>query len=324
MLQNVESSRHDHWDAAGVMYHRSSVVWFPVGVFTETNGLIHFFADMSLFLQFGYDNSVFSGLIVAPYFLKTFNNPNATLLGTVSALYNVGCAIGALVAFVVGSYLGRRKTILTGSASTAVGVIIQASSKTIAQLLVGRIVTGIGVGILTSTVGLWQAETSPARSRGRYMTLELFLGGFGLIFAQWINYGLRNYTTQVAFILPICFQLIFVVVTGILVLLLPESPRWLVKKDRTDEALGILARLEGKGATRDTPSVRQHLVVIREAHLLESRQKGVLGGIFTNGPTQNFRRVCLGTGIMIFHQLNGVFSRVLAAPTRPTNSRYID
>jgi MFS family permease len=134
-------------------------------------------------------------------------------------------------------------------------------------------VTGIGVGILTSTVGLWQAETSPAHSRGRYMTLELFLGAFGLFLSQWINYGFRNDTGRTAFVFPICFQLIFIFVTAGFVVMLPESPRWLAKNGRSDEALSIIARLEGKGATRDTPSVKQHLLDILGADMLEGREK---------------------------------------------------
>jgi hypothetical protein len=89
--------------------------------------------------------------------------------------------------------------------------------------------------------------------------------------------------------------------------MLPESPRWLAKKDRKDEALSIIARLEGNGATTDSPSVTQHLLSILEADILEGREENFVRGMFTNGPTQNFRRVCLGAGIMIFHQLNGVF-----------------
>jgi hypothetical protein len=138
------------------------------------------------------------------------------------------------------------------------------------------------------------------------MTLELFLGAFGLFLSQWINYGFRNDTGRTAFVFPICFQLIFIFVTAGFVVMLPESPRWLAKNGRSDEALSIIARLEGKGATRDTPSVKQHLLDILGADMLEGREKNFVSGIFTNGPTQNFRRICLGTGIMIFHQLNGV------------------
>ena len=66
------------------------------------------------FLLFGYDNGVFSGVIVLPWFLATFNQPNTKLLGTISAMYNVGGFLGGLLAFLFGSKLGRRRTILSG------------------------------------------------------------------------------------------------------------------------------------------------------------------------------------------------------------------
>src|SRR3981189_1365334 len=110
-------------------------------------------------MQFGYDNAVFSGIIVSPWFLATFNHPSSRLIGTMSSVYNVGCAIGAICALMGGSICGRRRSLLSGCFVAAIGVIIQATSIVVSQLLVGRIVTGVGVGILTSTIGLWQAGT---------------------------------------------------------------------------------------------------------------------------------------------------------------------
>lgn len=269
-------------------------------------------------MQFGYDNAVFSGIIVSPWFLATFNHPSSRLIGTMSSVYNVGCAIGAICALMGGSICGRRRSLLSGCFVAAIGVIIQATSIVVSQLLVGRIVTGVGVGILTSTIGLWQAETSPARSRGRYTTLELSVGGWGLIVAQWMNYGLRNNTGPIAFVLPIALQLVFILGAGVLVFFLPESPHWLFKNERQAESLRIIIRLEGAGASQDSPAVKQHMLEIAEASKLEGTEKNFFSLIFTNGPTQNFRRIALGTGIMIFHQLNGINSVTYYVPTLVT------
>ncbi|KAJ5626299.1 hypothetical protein N7510_002608 [Penicillium lagena] len=116
------------------------------------------------FLLFGYDNGVFSGIIVLPWFLRTFNKPSSQLLGTVSAMYNIGGFLGSLVAFFIGAPLGRRRTILTGLLICTIGAIVQCLSMDLAELVAGRIVCGLGVGIMTSTVGLWQAEVVPPRS----------------------------------------------------------------------------------------------------------------------------------------------------------------
>lgn len=60
----------------------------------------------------GYDQGVFSGIIVAPWFLEKFNYPDAGLMGTVNALFDIGGAIGAIMVFLVGGFLGRKKSIL--------------------------------------------------------------------------------------------------------------------------------------------------------------------------------------------------------------------
>lgn len=119
------------------------------------------------FLLFGYDNGVFSGLIVSPWFLKTFHHPMSSLLGTYSAMYNIGGFIGSLIAFFVSDELGRRRTVLSGIVVCTVGAIIQCSATNLGELVSGRIISGVGVGTMTSTVGLWQAETCPAKTRGR-------------------------------------------------------------------------------------------------------------------------------------------------------------
>ncbi len=204
---------------------------------------------------------------------------------------------------------------MSGASIATVGVVIMCTAEKIAQLLVGRIVTGVGVGVLTSTVGLWQAETTPARVRGRFMCLELLLGGMGLVTAFYTNYGLRNNKTRTAFVLPLALQLVFILSVGILVAFLPESPHWLFKNDRQDEALRVIMRLQGHNATRDDPQVQLHMHEISEASRLEGEKGGFFSGIFINGPTQNFKRICYGSGIMIMHQLNGINSVTYYVPT---------
>ena len=256
------------------------------------------------FLLFGYDNGVFSGISVCPWFLKTFNHPKSGLLGTISAMYNIGGFLGSFATFFLGDMFGRRRTILIGLMVTAVGAITQCVATNLGELISGRIICGIGVGAMTSTVGIWQAETVPARTHGRYLTLQLLCGAaLGLFFAQWINYRFHNSTKRASFIFPVAFQLIFITISGSLVLFLPESPRWLVKKDRTSEALGILILLEGRSGADD------RLAQILVAHNLE---RGIGGNpyvqLFSMRPTRNFHRLCLACGIMILHQVNGVNS----------------
>ena len=207
-----------------------------------------------------------------------------------------------------------------------IGAVLQASSTSIAQLLVGRIITGVGVGLLTSTVGLWQAETAPPKSRGRYLTMQLILTVLGLFLSQWINYGFNGHTGRIAFAFPLSFQLIFLVVMVTLVIMLPESPRWLVKHNRQEEALAILQRLERHNAAAIAEGgAEKKLYDIIQADKLE-RGKGtsVYRELITNGPTQNFQRLALAVTTMVLgiikhcFELTSIFrfSTKFAAPTR--------
>lgn len=78
----------------------------------------------------------------------------------------VGCFIGSVTTAFVGEKLGRRKTVAIGCAIMVVGAILQASSYTRAQMIVGRVVSGVGMGMINSTVPVIQAEFSPKSSRG--------------------------------------------------------------------------------------------------------------------------------------------------------------
>lgn len=263
------------------------------------------------FVLFGYDNGVFSGLIINPWFQDTFHHPNSSLTGIVSATYNLGGFAGSVIAFFIGDAFGRRKTILTGVGITTIGAIPFAAATNIAQLTAGRTVCGVGVGIMSSTVGLWQAETVPAKSRGAYLLGQLLYGAtLGLFLAQWINFGFYARPGRVSFAFPVAFQLVFLAIATPLIIALPESPRWLVKKGRTEEARAILTRLT------NAEDANERLAQIVQADTLEKRaQVSQYQALFRNGPTQNFRRLCLACGVMIFHQLAGPNTVTYYLPT---------
>jgi MFS family permease len=98
--------------------------------------------DMTLF---GYDQGVFSGVVVTEDFLVVHDlvGPTKTkTLSTVTAIYDVGCFLGSILAFIVSERLGRKKSILLGTSIMAVGTILQASSYSLAQMFVGRVILG--------------------------------------------------------------------------------------------------------------------------------------------------------------------------------------
>ena len=268
------------------------------------------------FLLFGFDNGVFSGLLVLPWYIDQFGHPDAALTGALNAMYNVGGFLGGVVCFFIGRWLGRRRTILLGLLATAVGAIIQCTSLTVAQLIVGRILGGTGVGMMTSTLGLWVAEVSPPQTRGKYLIWPFVVNG--LVFAQWINYGMSAYDGRVAFAFPLAFQLVFIIASAVLILSgLPESPRWLYREGKRQEALAVLIRLEPGSNTveREDRAKRRYLEIVESVELEGLSRNGHNKALFAGGPTQNFQRLGLACTTMIFHQLTGINTITYYMPT---------
>lgn len=112
------------------------------------------------FLLFGYDQGVMSGLLTGKAFTATFPeidtnegaNGSSSLQGTVVAIYEIGCFFGAIFCFLFGEKLGRRRCIMIGCVVLSLGAVLQAAAFGIPQMIVGRIVAGLGNGMNTSTI----------------------------------------------------------------------------------------------------------------------------------------------------------------------------
>jgi MFS family permease len=103
------------------------------------------------FMLFGYDQGVFGGLLSNPSFLRQFNHPNATIQSQIVSTYTLGCIFGAILTIFTGDWLGRRKSVALGCAFLVVGGLLQATSFTLAHMIVGRIISGFGIGVNTTT-----------------------------------------------------------------------------------------------------------------------------------------------------------------------------
>jgi len=90
-----------------------------------------------------------------------------------TSVYNLGCFVGAMSTVWTGDFFGRPRQILVGSTIIAIGAIIQTASYSVPQMMVGRVVAGLGTGMNTATAGVWQAETSKMRSRGKLVIIQM-------------------------------------------------------------------------------------------------------------------------------------------------------
>ncbi len=120
---------------------------------------------------------------------------------------------GAVLCIWIGNPLGRRKTIFLGTSIMVVGAILQASAFSIAQFIIGRIITGIGNGLNTSTVPTWQSECSRSHRRGQLVMIEGALITGGIMIAYWLDFGFYFLDPNpVAWRFPLAFQIFFCII----------------------------------------------------------------------------------------------------------------
>lgn len=145
-------------------------------------------SDKSLELN-AFFQGVLGGLVAQPSFLEAIGNPSSSFLGLIVALYNIGCLAGCIVAAMFGNKLGRKRSVFWGCVIMVIGGTIQASTYGSAQLIAGRLVSGVGTGrswspspfnsvltlqgMITSTIPVYVAECSPAKNRGRSVARQM-------------------------------------------------------------------------------------------------------------------------------------------------------
>lgn len=287
------------------------------------------------FLLFGYDQGVMSGLLTGDAFTRTFPEidttdgagGSATLQGTVVAIYEIGCFFGAIFCLLVGERLGRRRCIMIGCVVLAIGAVLQAAAFGIPQMIVGRIVAGLGNGMNTSTirttlpytcvditvltlrcVAVWHSELMKPENRGKGLAIELAINIFGVMISYWVDYGMSYVKNDSQFRFPLALQVLFAITTFAGILFLPESPRWLVAHDRHEEARQILWAVhpEAKSITQDDPQLSRSIAEIQETvrEEREAAQSSTFKAMFKNGE-QRFRyRTLLGIGGQFMQQVN--------------------
>lgn len=229
------------------------------------------------FVLFGYNQGVFSGIINNEDFLNIVNHPRAGMLGFLVSIYNLGCFFGTFIAFMTTDRLGFQKSMWFSMVYVVVGGTVQTCSYSLTQLLISRFVNGIG-------------------------TLAV---GVGIVLAYWFDYGMTYVTGSISWRLPIACQEIFAVLVVILVAGLPESPRWLYRKGRNEEALQVLCEVYDRAP--DHPKVLAESEGILQALELESaRGEYRWSQIFLKrDDLQTGRRVLMAYGLQFINQMGG-------------------
>ena len=255
-------------------------------------------------LLFGYDTGVISGTI-GP--LEAHFELSPEMVGWAAGCALVGCIIGAAFAGAASDALGRKKVLIVSAVMFLVSAIGTAVPPNLTFFIIFRIIGGLGVGAASMTSPMYIAEISPARIRGRMVSLNQFAIVSGFLVVYFVNYFIAlgrtdEWITQTGWRWMFGSESLPAMMLLILVFFVPESPRWLTKKNREEEALGILTRVDGK------EHATSEMAAIKESLVLES---GSVGQLFHPG-----MRIILVIGIVlaVLQQVTGINVVLYYAP----------
>lgn len=172
-------------------------------------------------------------------------------------------------------------------------------------MVVARIVSGVGMGFINSTVPVFQSEFSPKANRGLYVCMQISTLNFGILIAYWIDYGFSTHTSSYAWRIPVILQCVFLVPMLLLIAIVPETPRWLASHDRGDESLAVLQRLHQKDMSDE--AIRSlHSDIIQTVAVEKSIGTGTWSDLLKNDSLQSRRRFLIACAIQAFQQLGGI------------------
>lgn len=186
-----------------------------------------------------------------------------------------------------------------------IGAILQATAYTRAHMVVARIVSGVGMGFINSTVPVFQSEFSPKADRGFFVCMQLSTLNFGILLAYWTDYGFSSHIGSYAWRVPVILQCIFLVPMLLIIAIVPETPRWLASHDRGDESLAVLHRLHCKKMS-DEEIRFLHTDIMHTVTVEKSIGTGNWSDLLKNDSLQSQRRFLIACAIQAFQQLGGI------------------
>ena len=241
-------------------------------------------------LLFGYDQGVISGALE---FISAHFNLSATTQEVVTSWVTLGALVGALVAGVLADRVGRKRANVIAGLLFMAGAAIEALAPSTVVLVMGRFVVGFGVGVASVAAPLYAAETAPARVRGRFVSTYQLAITMGILVAYIVDDLL---TPSGNWRVMLGLAIVPGALLACLMFLMPESPRWLLKAGRREDARASVQRLDGSAG------LDEHIEAI-EADLAQSSQEASWREVFS----KTLRRpLMIGVGLAVFQQITGI------------------
>jgi sugar porter (SP) family MFS transporter len=260
-------------------------------------------------LLYGYDTGIISGALLQ--ISKDFDTGSG-MEQVIAASILLGAVIGALSCSFLSERVGRKRTILIVSVVFVIGTLLCSIAPSPWFLVLGRVVLGFAVGGATQTVPMYVAELAPANNRGRLVLAFQLAIGVGIVIST-----LVGASEAVSWRISIGSAAVPALVMLLLMLRLPESPRWLVKRDRADDARAVLETVRPDDYDV-TPELDEIKALERRKQEVERSNRG------WSGLRQAWVRPALivGCGVAIFTQLSGIEMIIYYSPTILTDNGF--
>lgn len=271
---------------------------------------------------FGYDSGYINGVNGSAVFIHQVEGPLKKALSSphqslIVSILSCGTFFGALAAGDVAERIGRKWTVITGCVIYMIGVIVQMITgpgvDSLAAIVCGRIIAGIGVGFESAIVILYMSEICPKSVRGALVAGYQFCITIGILLASGVVYGTENRPDTSSYRIPIALQFAWALILGGGLMFLPDSPRYFVKRGRLADASRSLSRLRGQPQDSEYIQVELAEIVANEEYerkiIPDRGWAGSWLNCFTGSLWQsksNLRRTILGTSLQMMQQWTGV------------------
>ena len=255
----------------------------------------------------GFDSAVISG--ATPFYRETFGmNSGSMLIGfSVSSLI-LGAIMGNIIAGKLADRFGRRRILMTTAMLFTISAIASALASDIGTFLVARIVGGIGVGMAILIAPMYIAEIAPRNLRGTLVTFNQLNIVLGISIAYFSNYYFQQTIADpdLKWRIMLGVEAVPAILYLALLFTVPRSPRWLMQKDKSDEAMSVLVKVHGKAQ-----SLIEYQEIDRSLKEEVNRDKARWTDVFS---ARMKTVLIIGFGIAFFQQITGINAIFYYAP----------
>ncbi|KKK16421.1 hypothetical protein P175DRAFT_0496813 [Aspergillus ochraceoroseus IBT 24754] len=261
---------------------------------------------------FGYDTGTISGILAMPHWQDLFStgyrdstghlNVSSSQSAAIVSILSAGTFFGALGAAPIADRLGRRWSLIASSFVFILGVALQTAATAIPIFLAGRFFAGFGVGLISALIPLYQSETAPRWIRGSIVGAYQLSITIGLLLASIVNNATKDRDDTGSYRIPIAVQFAWAIILITGMLLLPDTPRFMIKKGDRESAARALGQL--RRLSPEDPAVQDELAEIQANHEYElSLGKSTYIDCFRGNL---LKRLATGCALQALQQLTGI------------------